>query len=364
MESIYRQLQRKLHTIGSGLPESDKGHELVCLEELFTPEEAQFALKMDLGLRSAKEVAESMGISEEEASERLQSMSERGLLYRVQDEGIVKYYLITAYHGYMEFNVNRVTPLLTQNLGKHFGKGLGKIFYGAPHPLFRFIPLRAELVENGECLDYDDPEAIINRQEKLALTKCFCRLVAEMNNGGPVCKRNPPESLEVCMMFNEFADFYLENGIAREITKQEALEIIRKCDANGTAVEILNTTNPQVMCSCCSCCCGVIMAHRAFGGASADYASNYVSSLEGDGCTKCGLCAKRCPTRAVRLSEDGELTYNPKKCLGCGLCVTTCPTKSRKLFRKPEEKVYAPTTDTYAGLNDLLRSERRARGDI
>ena len=48
MESIYRQLQRKLNTLGMGLPETDEGYELEYLKEMFTPEDARFALDMEL----------------------------------------------------------------------------------------------------------------------------------------------------------------------------------------------------------------------------------------------------------------------------------------------------------------------------
>lgn len=45
------------------------------------------------------------------------------------------------------------------------------------------------------------------------------------------------------------------------------------------------------------------------------------------GCTACGVCARTCPTRALRLSTSlsTQLVLDPAACTGCGLCVESCP---------------------------------------
>lgn len=47
-------------------------------------------------------------------------------------------------------------------------------------------------------------------------------------------------------------------------------------------------------------------------------------------CTACGLCAKFCPTAALKFLSDGAsfaLTFQPTLCLGpaCGICIPACP---------------------------------------
>nr|WP_317413175.1 EFR1 family ferrodoxin [uncultured Solibaculum sp.] len=68
-------------------------------------------------------------------------------------------------------------------------------------------------------------------------------------------------------------------------------------------------------------------------------------------CTSCGLCAQKCPVKAI--SEDGR-QVDEKICINCMRCIQICPNKSRSI---PEELVTA--------LVERLRAacqERKANG--
>lgn len=39
-------------------------------------------------------------------------------------------------------------------------------------------------------------------------------------------------------------------------------------------------------------------------------------------CTECGICAKGCPRRAIRIS--GGMRVDPSKCSSCGKCERSC----------------------------------------
>lgn len=46
-------------------------------------------------------------------------------------------------------------------------------------------------------------------------------------------------------------------------------------------------------------------------------------------CTNCGLCAERCPVRAI--SRDHLKTADSKKCISCMRCIALCPQRARKV---------------------------------
>lgn len=51
-------------------------------------------------------------------------------------------------------------------------------------------------------------------------------------------------------------------------------------------------------------------------------------------CIGCGICVKKCPTTALRMSEDGEmLILDPWRCVNCKSCEMNC---SRRVFRGTE----------------------------
>jgi MinD superfamily P-loop ATPase len=47
--------------------------------------------------------------------------------------------------------------------------------------------------------------------------------------------------------------------------------------------------------------------------------------LDGEKCTKCGLCASNCRANAIILKKDGTPVFNRDLCTSCGVCWNICP---------------------------------------
>ena len=64
--------------------------------------------------------------------------------------------------------------------------------------------------------------------------------------------------------------------------------------------------------------------------------------IEKTGCILCGICVRKCPTNAIKVSkEDRTWAILRMQCIQCGSCVETCPKKC--LVMNPEYT--APNTE-------------------
>ena len=322
MENVYRQLQKRIDLIGPGFPETEQGYELEYLAEMYSSEEAAFAAKMPSGLLSAKEIAEQMDLPEIEALRILNLLCEHNLVIRVVSEDVEKFYMLPSMHGFIDFNINAFTPFVADRFAKHFKESFGAIVFDQEAPIFRILPINRAVIEGEDILPCDDAEQIIRKQDKIVRLDCICRKVGSMKRP---CKHNP-DNREKCLAFGTFADFYLEHGVGTEISADEAVAHIQKCDTEGNTIEVLNTGDVEVMCSCCGCCCTVLAAAGIFGGRSMKMATNYELIRDESKCIRCGKCADRCNVRAVKKTDDG-IVFQTEKCLACGLCVSVIPSQ-------------------------------------
>ena len=64
-----------------------------------------------------------------------------------------------------------------------------------------------------------------------------------------------------------------------------------------------------------------------------------------DDCIFCGICAKKCPTEAIRIEKfEKSWIIERLSCINCAYCVDSCPKKCLKVnnqYTSPSEKKYA-----------------------
>jgi Na+-translocating ferredoxin:NAD+ oxidoreductase subunit B len=347
---VYERLRIKLDEQGFGFPESMVGEgeerpELAFLKDLFSPRDAEIFVAMGNGYQTAEEFAAQTGMHVDEAAATLYDMSKRSLLYRRGGENGLEYRVIPAVHGLLEFNVGRLAPSWFVPFTEYLGKSMFMpAVTGTDTPFIRSVPARREYVEGGALLPQDDMTAALADVEDFAVTECICRKaqgLAGVDVGHP---------LNTCLYTGEWARYAVENDFANEITREEALDIIASGDEGGRIVEALNSEHPEVICSCDSGACLVLVQHRLMiPGGSADLKTNYYCVNDAAACTQCGTCVNRCPVEAIAIDEStGGVVVDVARCLGCGLCVGTCPSKAMILHVK--EHPYAPAGqafDTY-----------------
>jgi ferredoxin len=137
------------------------------------------------------------------------------------------------------------------------------------------------------------------------------------------------------------ARFYVENGLARFITADQAVDALDRAERDGLVHSPLNAQRPMGMCNCCGCCCGILRGITHFKlPPSKVIRSDFYSVCDQNACSGCGECVERCQVKAIRL-EDELAGVSRDQCIGCGLCVSTCPTGALTLARKQPEAIPA-----------------------
>jgi len=331
-EEIYRRLARHLDDLPGGFPPTESGVELRILERLFTPEEAELALHLQLIAEPARAIARRAGLDADEAGRRLLEMSRKGLIYRRYRKGEPHYMALQYVVGIWEFHVNDLDPELISDMNEYIDQLIEPDTWRRA-PQLRTIPISQEIeVEHG-ILPHENAAELIRSKKKIAVAPCICRREHAMVGQG--CD-NPEEA---CLVFNTAADYYVENGIGRFITTEEALDILRIAEENALVLQPGNSVRTSNICVCCDCCCQVLKFMKKHPEPATLAASAFRARVEPELCTACEICIERCPMDALTLPEGADaVVLDSRRCIGCGNCVTRCPTQAIVLERKPEEE--------------------------
>ncbi|MBN2298295.1 MAG: 4Fe-4S binding protein [Deltaproteobacteria bacterium] len=344
MTEVYERLRKRLDEMATGYPSTEAGVEIRLLKHLFRPEDAELFLAMSSSEQTPEEIAARKGDDPEDVAQRLEDMAQRGLVFRQRQNGVVRYRAIPFIVGIYEFQINNLNGPMLKDVSEYYLSGLGKSFHSLKTPHLRTIPVNKNLVSEWPVAAYDDAVAIIGSKERIAVAPCLCRKAVRLYGKG--CDH----SLETCLQFDSFADYYVENSMARYITKDEAMEILKRNEAEGLVIQPSNSQEVEAMCACCPCCCGMLLSLKLFPAPASAVKSNYVCTGNEALCTGCAACVKRCPVDAVEIISE-KSNIDLQRCIGCGLCISTCPVSARELVKKSDEKVYTPPEtffDTFA----------------
>ena len=338
----YNRLVEAIDNVATGMPRFF-GLEKLSLKRVFSAEDAEvYADMIPRRLQTPAEFAEKNEVSEKWAENKLYDMSKRGLIFRGNDpsgaEGAYTYCQFPLAFGLIEFQLANPDKMAIKLFGAYaglskFGDGLGSSM-----PMYRSIPFRKELAVDNQVLAYDDVEALLQRHDRFAVTKCMCRELAP--------SKDCDHPKETCIMTDDMADFYVENGWGRNISRDVAYEILIAGESDGRVIQVNNSKNAENICSCCSCGCKMVKIAGRFSKDRVSGArwSNYtVSIVEPEACNGCGACETACSWGIVKVMDNQVLLPDDLfGCMGCGACVAQCQTGAIKLAMKPGNSIYEP----------------------
>jgi len=364
-KDVYRKLQEHLNKMPVGFPATQSGVEIRILKHLFTPEDAEVAIQLKLQPALSKKIYrrfKKSGITLEELEQKLDEMYLKGLVNRgtnIVGDTEEKYYANAALLiGMYEYQLGRLTKEFYNDHEQYLDEAFINEYNSSGIPQLRVIPIEETIDYEQKIASYDDMRNLIeNIGEPIAVAECICRQAKKLI-GEPCTKTKLVES---CFTFRNAAKTYLEKGLARQITKEEALDLLRKAEEDGLVLQPGNSLRPMNICTCCGCCCGILTHQKKIPEPAQFFASNYYAEVDQDSCIGCGTCEERCNMDAIQL-KDAIAHVDLTRCIGCGVCVPTCTSDAMKLSRKEEETL--PPRNTLATYMTIMdKKAELARAD-
>jgi electron transport complex protein RnfB len=299
------------------------------LRHQFTPEEANLAVKVGFDGGKIDQIQKKTGIEINKLKKMLKTMADKGTIlidpekedpdYKTMGlagPGLVE----TGGWGNLRFphsvQLMKALHRFEVDFAKNWLPAVGA-------PVARVWATPAALPDDAD--PKENVAEMIKNAGKWGVSNCSCRQPHWIADPGNHCEH----LLETCLFMGNMAKWGLAHNMCREITYEEAVEILHKSNENG----LVHTHDPEeFICNCCHDCCVFFVGINSTG-ANILEPSEFVAKIDEEDCTACNLCADRCPVDAIEV--DDFAVIDEDKCLGCGVCFPTCPTESVSLVRRP-----------------------------
>ncbi|MFW9902363.1 MAG: ATP-binding protein [Candidatus Thorarchaeota archaeon] len=355
---IYRELQIHLDQFPVGFPATTTGIELKVLKHLFSEEEALIATKLDWSydtLENIYEKFEEKNISKELLEDSLNDMIKKGTLKYKTENDKKLYANIPLVVGIFEYQVNKLTKEFFEDFDEYLVSAFGAELLGTKISQFRTIPIQQSITPENYIANYDEVKQIIqNAEEPLVVANCVCRQSKELYD--QPCKQTSLR--ETCFYFGKTGQLFLDQGWARQVSRDEILEIMQKAESDGLVFQSGNTVNPEFICSCCGCCCAILTKLQRLPRPSRVISSNFHAEINPDLCVGCGTCVEHCLINSIKL-KDNLASIILKRCIGCGVCVPNCPEGAIHLKKKEEEM--KPPSSQHELFSQIMNKKQQLR---
>ena len=321
--------------------------EYYCMADIVTDEEADIAIAAGLRKeRTAQWLADKVGRTVEEIQPSLDRLVYYGVFRRCKIDGTDEdsYFMQIFAPGILEMMVNNqellhehpevgrafeeYTRLRMQSMGPILPDGYG---------LMRVIPVESAIEGIPGVTDDERLSHYLDKYDIFSVSPCSCR--ASRTSLGDGCGHLAED---MCVQMGKGAEHYIRTGRARQITREEALEIVKRAEENGLMHDIPNIEGAgesAAICNCCACACFGLRAGLMFGARDA-IRSNFVAEVDEAKCVACAQCVEVCPGNALKLGQ--------KLCADCAL---------------PEPE-YTKVTETFNFAKAVNENYRENREDV
>ena len=327
--ALANKITMEAHT---GIPNVPSDPEYRILAEVVTDEQADVAMACKVRAHlTLDEIAKKCKKPPELTKKLLWELANEGVVvvFTDPDSDVEKYTLPCWVPGIMEMMVGNkkqveAHPEIARCFDEYTMKNMKLMTPNLPRGMgvMRVIPVESAINLNRHAVTADQLSPYIENAWKIAVTDCSCRRTRRVLGEG--CGHLEED---MCIMLDRAADFQVKTGHGREITKEEAYEILQRAEDNGLIHELSNidgTGAVSGICNCCECSCLSLRGGRLFND-STIMKSNYRAQVDKSKCVACGQCVENCQMNALRLGQK--------------LCSTT-PIEVKK-SETPDDKIWS-----------------------
>jgi ferredoxin len=207
----------------------------------------------------------------------------------------------------------------------------------------RRIQIDQPITDTREVLPIDVVSEMVRKESLIAVAECYCRLSQGMLGHECTYPR------ETCFTFNEMAQNLIDIGLARKVSVDEAIAILKGAEEAGLIHHADNCREElKVLCNCCPCCCPAASAYVS-GLTNVGAPSRYYALHDETVCKACHACVDSCPVNAISVADDDSVMFHSEQCIGCGHCASACPEGAiRMVLRERLPRIERTNDDLWA----------------
>jgi len=372
-EKLRRVLSKGDNIVGTGeavpLPKNKASQKL--LTNMFTEEEAKLITTCFTEggeIKNLSTLRKLMGISREELKAKLEDMFEKGKIRKTGPYYYILPYSPGGFDAY--FIASRDDPDRLKKVAEaHWelcDSGLAYELSASNLGRFRIMPAmdsKTKVIELNQPMEIENqimPYEIIQDLVKTfpepfaLLYRCPCRQVTKLI--GEPCKVTDEIN---CMISGIGAHNAIEQGVARQVSREEFIEHLKKAEELGLVHQTTNLqSNSLFFCNCCTCCCGFLKTIKKYRNYGAITKSNFEPNIDRELCTLCETCINICPMEAIYHHwphtddlSDNYMRVRIEYCIGCGLCASHCPSDAISLVKVRNYEPYKSSSELLEAIN-------------
>lgn len=337
-QTVYEQLLKVMQKRGGAYAGLDIPEFFEMVQEMFTPEEAEVNNNMPRGPFTAEMLAQTMEKDQGVVEAILESMANKGLCMAIKNDGIQYYMSARFMPGILEFQ-------FMSGSSTDRDKKMARLIHAyetaydsqnpvkeGSFPTVRVITVDKTVETGNRIHTYDQVQTYIDNNEVIAVSACYCRHAAQLRGEESHGMPN-----DVCMQLGAGAQFAIDRLGARQLTKEEAREVLDRAEEAGLIHMSQNTAEDVgFICNCDRWDCSPVTNALRHDKPGLHFNSGFDPLINADECTACETCIERCPPEAMVMGDDDVPVVNFDLCFGCAVCATGCPSEAITMVNKPD----------------------------